>query len=457
MGFAMTLVYVAFVFLRPQELYPELAPYRVMDILAGLATLATAFSIVTGGPKPLLGGPEWRLGVAYILWCAFSVAAAIKWFGGALTTLADLSIPFFTFVLVMLNVCTRRRLAVVVVLVWMSALVLLGQAFHAYYSGVETSPFFITMAARGGIDEIADSGSIRGADADADADSGADADGSSIASAPQSTTFVRRIQALGFLADPNDLAQFLLAIIPLLGLAWKKGRPFRNLMLVLAPGAVALWGVILTRSRGGLVAAAGMIAVTLIYRLDPRWRRPVSIAAVGLCMPAFVALFGYAKADESAASRLEAWSAGLLMLKGSPIWGVGYNQFIELHGRVAHNSYVQCFAETGLIGYFLWLGYIAVGFMRVSSVADRSEDPDWKRWGLVLRLSIIGFVLGALFLSRTTSPLLSFLVSLVAVLAAMAGRDGEVVRMTRHWWAIVIAVEFFSVMLVWLTSRAYHY
>ena len=60
---------------------------------------------------------------------------------------------------------------------------------------------------------------------------------------------------------------------------------------------------------------------------------------------------------------------------------------------------------------------------------------------------MMGFFLGRSFLSRTTSPLLSFLVSLVAVLAAMAGRDGEVVRMTRHWWAIVIAVEFFSVML----------
>ncbi len=103
MGFAMTLVYVAFVLLRPQELYPSLAGYRIMDVLAGLALAATAVSIATGGSKPSLGGPELRLGLAFIVWSAISVAAAVRWLGGAYAALVELSIPLFTLVLVMLN------------------------------------------------------------------------------------------------------------------------------------------------------------------------------------------------------------------------------------------------------------------------------------------------------------------------------------------------------------------
>ena len=77
-----------------------------------------------------------RLGLAFIVWSAISVAAAVRWLGGAYAALVELSIPLFTLVLVMLNVSTRRRLTLLVVTIWMCTLVLLAQAFHAYYSDV---------------------------------------------------------------------------------------------------------------------------------------------------------------------------------------------------------------------------------------------------------------------------------------------------------------------------------
>ena len=446
MGYFLTLVYIVFVFLRPQEVYTVLMPYRVMDVLAAIAAAATAFSVTTGAPKPLLGGPEWRFGVAFIFWCAFSVAAAIRWFGGAFTVLINLSIPLFMFVLVIVNVTTRRRLVALVVIVWSCVLILLGLAFHAYYSDVEKSQFFIKQAARGGIDELVDAGAPT--TEEGDEQPGPDGE--------LPPRMIKRIQATGFLADPNDFAQCLICLVPLLGLAWRRKRPLRNTVLVLLPAAAASWGVLLTRSRGGLVASLAMVVTVLIYRLDQRRRRPVGMAVIVLAIPAFVALFGYAKADASAASRLEAWGTGLQMLKWYPIWGVGYGQFTEHHERVAHSTYVQCFAETGLVGYFLWLGLLSVSMTRVSRIADSPEDSEWRDWARMLRLSMIGFLFGALFLSRTTSPMLFFLISLLAVLSSMAQRAGQPLNIGRHWWLVVLAIEFLSVTLVWITARASH-
>ena len=227
-------------------------------------------------------------------------------------------------------------------------------------------------------------------------------------------------------------------------------------VLVLLPTAVALWGILLTRSRGILIALAALLVVSWLYRLGPRYRRRGMVAALTLAIPGFIVLFGYAKADESASTRLEAWSAGLLMLKSSPVWGVGSGLFGDHHERVAHNSYVQCFAETGLVGYFLWLGLLVVTMTRLSRLADTTEDPTWARWARALRLSVFTFLFASLFLSRTTSPMLFFVLALPAALLGMAERAGEEVRTPRTWWIYTAAIETVSILLVWITARAFY-
>ena len=267
---------------------------------------------------------------------------------------------------------------------------------------------------------------------------------------------VRRIRGLGFLADPNDLAQAFVSAIPLVFLLWRRRHVVRNACLVLLPVGVLVWGILLTRSRGALIALAVLPLAAAALRLSPRYRRPVMTGATLLAIPGFVALFGYAKADESAYSRLEAWSAGLLMLKSSPIWGVGSGLFTDHHERVAHNSYVQCFAETGLVGYFLWLGLVVVTMQQLSVLAGSAKDADWARWASALRLSMLAFLLAALFLSRTTSPLLFFLASLPAALIGMAEREGERVAFRGRWWLQTPLIEVASITLVWITARASH-
>ena len=84
--------------------------------------------------------------------------------------------------------------------------------------------------------------------------------------------------------------------------------------------------------------------------------------------------------DESALGRLVSWNVAWNMIKGNPIWGVGFNAFIwEYHNytqgidfppgyenvvaRVAHNSYFQIWAECGSFAFITFMGVIMV--MRV--------------------------------------------------------------------------------------------
>ena len=139
-----------------------------------------------------------------------------------------------------------------------------------------------------------------------------------------------------------------------------------------------------------------------------------------------VAFFRLGGADESAKGRLDAWSEGLQMLKSSPIWGIGYNSFKDENEIVAHNSFVHCFAELGLVGYALWLAAILASFwffdrIRVTEDAP-GGSPELVRWSRALSLSLGAFVTGALFLSRTYSVLLFFLLGLATALAGVAQR-----------------------------------
>ena len=79
-----------------------------------------------------------------------------------------------------------------------------------------------------------------------------------------------------------------------------------------------------------------------------------------------------------------------------------------------------CFAETGLVGYFLWTAMLLTTFVQVRALRrpdeDHQTDPEIRRWATGLQYAMIGFVTAAFFLSRTFVPLLYLLIGLSAAL-----------------------------------------
>jgi len=245
--------------------------------------------------------------------------------------------------------------------------------------------------------------------------------------------------------DANDLATFLVTAMPL-GLYFLHGGR-RLLTRVFAVVALALITVAFVRtgSRGGfiaLVATAGF--VVLRYSAIPLWRR-VAVTALGVAivvgtasdqywqqMSTILSDADYNRTAES--GRIPIWKRGVGYMMQHPLLGVGPDNFRTAEGTLsefadrqqfgvgvrwnaAHNSYVQVGAELGVVGLALFLAMIASAFVALrrarpdERAADDSRD---RRTQLtqVLTASLIGFVVGAFFLSLAYSEMLYTLLAL---------------------------------------------
>jgi putative inorganic carbon (hco3(-)) transporter len=245
---------------------------------------------------------------------------------------------------------------------------------------------------------------------------------------------------IGIFSDPNDLGQlFIIALAFVVYLLAIRKSSVSGIVLTLT-GAWLIYGVILTNSRGAMLATMAILALEC-------WRRFGKVAVVVasvLVVPALLAVTRLSKlsaGEESAFDRLQAWYEGIQMLRGSPIFGVGFGNFTDHSVLTAHNSIILPMAELGIVGLTIWLGIIWyslrmlwwVGFKAdpaVTSGPDESDvskpsmqsadeaaeesaaielpDPALRRdevlAGRGLLLALVGFLIGAFFLSQSYQP-----------------------------------------------------
>jgi probable O-glycosylation ligase (exosortase A-associated) len=250
----------------------------------------------------------------------------------------------------------------------------------------------------------------------------------------------------GMLKDNNDFALAMVMNLPFLwycsgdvadmrfGLQLKWFLRFTFFMTLLT--------IMSTGSRGGFLAAT---VVLLAMAFKTRWKIP---ALVGLLL---MGLLGYALApasykarlatittaqDQSAQGRLISWQVALHMIKAHPVVGIGFNNMYwqyqtylagvklpfgaeKIPSRVAHNSYLQIWAESGSIAFILFL-YLLLGTissMRKLARSVRNSADDWvTRYANTVEVTLIGYMAGAMFLNRAHFDLMY---QLVAVSAAM--------------------------------------
>ena len=164
--------------------------------------------------------------------------------------------------------------------------------------------------------------------------------------------------------------------------------------------------------------------------------------------------------DESSADRIYAWYAGIHMLRASPIWGVGFGNFGEQHELLAHNSFLHCAAELGLVGYFLWLSVIVVTLVDSWSL-EKTLDPgdpfdaEVATWLRTTRRALFGFLAAGFFLSRAYSFLLFVLVGLSTATVEIARREGRfpVKRHVVGWVAGIAILEGVSLAVIYVAVR----
>ena len=258
------------------------------------------------------------------------------------------------------------------------------------------------------------------------------------------TSSQERFSGNSTIYDPNDLALILAMVIPLLVFLLATARPITKLVIA-GMGAICLYGLILTQSRGGFLALAAVIGL-LLFRTKLRPSLKFTIA--GAVFLIFITVAGTAfwdrmstiwnprtEYDETAGNRTENWKTALTLMATRP-WGSGYGvcdiAIGEASGRkagrwnTAHNSFLQIGVELGVAGLIIFLSMLARTFRdlrRVQFLYMGSQDSPEQYLASMLEVSLYGFVVGGFFLSQAYSPLLYLIIGLSVVLSRMAALE----------------------------------
>lgn len=221
-----------------------------------------------------------------------------------------------------------------------------------------------------------------------------------------------RIRYIGIFSDPNDLALVFIFAVPLILYFISQNRKLLYRIINIGILSTILYAIYLTQSRGAIVSLGTMIAY---YGVKKYGIKKGLIAGAILLIP-LVILFTKGQfleistTEESAYGRIDAWYEGIQMLMHSPLWGVGPGMFTEFNYLTAHNSFVLCFSETGILGYFFWIGAIYYNFTGLAKTYKyellNSEEGTIVSPSFFLTISLVGFLAASFFLSRTYTIIL---------------------------------------------------
>jgi putative inorganic carbon (HCO3(-)) transporter len=219
-------------------------------------------------------------------------------------------------------------------------------------------------------------------------------------------SFVTQLYRPGIFDDPNDLSLILTAtMLILLHLVIQRKGAGRLLWLLPLP--VVGYAFALTNSRGGFLALMGGGLTLIVARFG--WKKSVPLTVV--TVPLMLFLFAgrqtniNVEGEDTAAGRMLLWREGFMVMRPMPIFGIGYLQMQErdVVGHVAHNSYVQSFVETGLVGgtFFASVVSLPIIMLRRKREATAAEvDERLLGWRPCLLALVAAYAVGMCSLTR---------------------------------------------------------
>jgi putative inorganic carbon (HCO3(-)) transporter len=262
-----------------------------------------------------------------------------------------------------------------------------------------------------------------------------------VLSPPPETVYNDVTRATGTFGDPNELAAVLVPGLILAGAlaATLKRAPVLRILAVLA-GALAAAGILLTLSRGGLIALGFALVISLFAA--GRWRVQAFIVVLAIVVSGFL-YFGYVASDQAVARVTEAeggtgrsdlWHIGWRMVLDKPVTGVGIgnfqtasihyllapgsikrDEFIVDQPKAAHNTYLQVQTELGAVGFALFVlivGSSLLAMLRAAKIFERRGERGLELLARSLFIAVAGVLAADFFISEQYSKQLWLLLAL---------------------------------------------
>ncbi|HEX7059062.1 MAG TPA: O-antigen ligase family protein [Solirubrobacterales bacterium] len=248
--------------------------------------------------------------------------------------------------------------------------------------------------------------------------------------------------------DPNELAAVLVTGI-VFAAAFLAGD-FPPLLRLLAIGAmgVCATGVLLSFSRTGLVALAVALMAAVLF--GGRWRQGALVLLIVLAggVTIYIASFaGEAQRErvtklDGGTGRQDIWTVGMRMIEANPTSGVGAGnfpvssvhyllqpgaieraEFIVDTPKVAHNIFIEVWAELGLVGFALFMAIVgsSVTFAaRAARAFKRMGNERMELFARAILVSQLAFLSAGFFLSEEFSKQLWLLLALGPAIFAIS-------------------------------------
>ena len=378
-SFICFLIWTFVIVARPQDYLTFLIPLRPV-LLICILTIVLMFLERAGLPQGMFRLPEVRLAIIFYLIMLVGIPFAVHR-GVAfkfLTTVMPATLAYFLVSIIQLR--SMRKLQATAVVIALSVL------FSAFLYITETVAFQGFRAAASGM------------------------------------------------YDPNDIAMVFTTFIPICLYVLLGGYGLKMKLLSVIATSLAAVGIMMSRSRGGVLALAAVIAVFVLSSV-PRIRGTAKIAVVLILAFIFINYFSavegrfqnmerdYNLIDEN--GRINIWKQNLAILGENPVLGVGAGCSTVALGlfRVreggtqawltTHSSLVQVAVETGIAGFvvFAILNLVAIVHLRR---IRRDRDHPLSRFAFFVELSFYGFWAGGLLLSHGYSVNLYLLLGIAA-------------------------------------------
>lgn len=253
----------------------------------------------------------------------------------------------------------------------------------------------------------------------------------------------------GPIGDPNALARLLVAglvLAFLLAVVDVLAPPKR--LLAASAAFVCATGLVLTASRGGLIALVCALVVAVVFA--GRWRAKVTVLALAVGLLAGGYYLGVAPPDalerlttaDGGSGRTDLWRVGWEVVKDRPLLGAGAGNFGEVStsylgeagllrrsdliistSNVLHNTYLGTLVELGIVGACLLLAILGFSLgclVRAARTSMRANDVTMEILARGLLVALVGILAADVFISEPYNKHLWLLLALCPAILAVA-------------------------------------